>query len=89
MDKKDFGALEKNFLESWKGLEKYWKTVFPNEMLGITLQFGGGGEVMLPGAANIETGTRSKQSVGLGTDFIINVAKMHHVHKAFDIWFLL
>lgn len=54
-------------------------------MLGITLQFGGGGEVMLPGAANIETGTRSKQSVGLGTDFIINAAKMHHVHKAFDI----
>lgn len=68
---------------------KVQENCFFNEILGITLQFGGGGEVMLPGAANIETGTRSKQSVGLGTDFIINVAKMHHVHKAFDIWFLL
>lgn len=64
---------------------KVQENCFFNEILGITLQFGGGGEVMLPGAANIETGTRSKQSVGLGTDFIINVAKMHHVHKAFDI----
>lgn len=64
---------------------KVQENCFFNEILGITLQFGGRGEVMLPGAANIETGTRSKQSVGLGTDFIINVAKMHHVHKAFDI----
>lgn len=83
---------KKRILEPWKkiflSLEKAWKStgkLFFNEILGITLQFGGGGEVMLPGAANIETGTRSKQSVGLGTDFIINVAKMHHVHKAFDI----
>lgn len=51
---------------------------------------------MLPGAANIETGTISKdkhrcaiwlfQSVGLDTDFNnLYLAKMHHAHKAFDI----